>query len=126
MNISKNHNTQNKLKFENSLNFHSLIEILLVNLNANLIYNLFMAFSYLTESKEIMGNIMYNELKQNNNFNENENNIFTMAGRTCKEQQEFIEIYSKNYLNKSRSVCSMDFNINNPMNTKNKFKRLNT
>ncbi len=85
-----------------------------------------MAFSYLTESKEIMGNIMYNELKQNNNFNENENNIFTMAGRTCKEQQEFIEIYSKNYLNKSRSVCSMDFNINNPMNTKNKFKRLNT
>ena len=120
MNISKNHNSQNKLKFENSLNFHSLIEILLVNLNANLIYNLFMAFSYLTESKEIMGNIMYNELKQNNNFNENENNIFTMAGRTCKEQQEFIEIYSKNYLNKSRSVCSMDFNINNPMNTKNK------
>ena len=44
-----------------------------------------------------MGNIMYNELKQNNNFNENENNIFTMAGRTCKEQQEFIEIYIEKF-----------------------------
>ena len=36
MNISKSYNIQNKLKFENSLNFNSLIEILLVNLNAYL------------------------------------------------------------------------------------------
>ena len=36
LNISKNHNSQNKLIFENSLNFNSLIEILLVNLNAYL------------------------------------------------------------------------------------------
>ena len=58
MNISKSYNSQNKLKFENSLNFNSSIEILSVHLNSNLAYNLFMAFSYLTESKEIMGNIM--------------------------------------------------------------------
>ncbi len=75
-------------------------------------------------TKNKLNNI--NLVKKNNNFKDDENNIFTMAGRTCKEQQEVIEIYSKNYINKSRSVCSMDFNINNPMNTKNKFQRLNT
>ena len=58
MNISKNHNSQNKLIFDNSLNFKSLIQILLVNFNSNYTYILLMAFSYLTESKEIMGNIM--------------------------------------------------------------------
>ena len=58
MNISKNHNSQYKLIFETSLNFNSLFEILLVNLNTNLTYNLLMAFSYLTESKEIMDNLM--------------------------------------------------------------------
>ena len=58
MNISKSYNSQNKLKFENSLNFNSSIEILSVHLNSNLAYNLLMAISYLTESKEIMGNIM--------------------------------------------------------------------
>ncbi len=47
MNISKNNNSQNKLKFENSL-----------NQKFYLIYNLLMTFSYLNESKEIMGNIM--------------------------------------------------------------------
>ena len=56
MNISKNHNSQNKLIFETSWNFNSLFQILLVNLNSNLTYNLLMAFSYLTESKEIMDN----------------------------------------------------------------------
>ena len=35
MNISKNHNSQNKLKFDNSLNFNKLIKILLVNFNSN-------------------------------------------------------------------------------------------
>ena len=58
MNISKNHNSQNKLIFDNSLNFKSLIEILLVNFNSNYTYILLMAFSYLTESKEIIGNLM--------------------------------------------------------------------
>ena len=66
MNISKNHNSQNKLIFETSLNFNSLFEILLVNLNSNLTYNLLMAFSYLTESKEIMDNLMNLSKKRNN------------------------------------------------------------
>ena len=47
MNISKNNNSQNKLKFENSL-----------NQKFYLTYNLLITFSYLNESKEIMGNIM--------------------------------------------------------------------
>ena len=66
MNISKNHNSQNKLIFETSLNFNTLFEILLVNLNTNLTYNLLMAFSYLTESKEIMDNLMNANKKRNN------------------------------------------------------------
>ena len=66
MNISKNHNSQNKLIFETSLNFNSLIEILLVNLNSNLTYDLLMVFSYLTELKEIMDNLMNLNKKRNN------------------------------------------------------------
>ena len=70
MNISKNHNSQNKLVFETSLNFNSLFEILLVNLNSNLAYNLLMVFPYLTESKAIMGNIMNLNKKRNLHKNE--------------------------------------------------------
>ena len=69
MNISKNHNSQNKLIFETSLNFNSLFQILLVNLNSNLTYDLLMVFSYLTELKEIMDNLM--------NLNKKRNNIYS-------------------------------------------------
>ena len=62
----------------------------------------------------------------NNKNNDDDKNIFTMAGRTCKEQQEVIEISSKMNLNKSKSVCSFDFNLNNSkLNNKSKFQRLN-
>ena len=65
--------------------------------------------------------------KEENNNNDNvKNNIFTMAGRTSKEQQEIIEFSSKVNLNKSRSFSSFDFKINNSrINNKSKFQRLN-
>ena len=67
-----------------------------------------------------------NNTTNNNKINDDDKNIFTMAGRTCKEQQEVIEISSKMNLNKSKSVCSFDFNLNNSkLNNKNKFQRLN-
>ena len=53
-------------------------------------------------------------------------NIFTMAGRTSQEQQEILDISSKLNLNKSKSVCSFDFNSNaSRITIKNKFQRLN-
>ena len=79
MNISKSYNIQNKLKFENSLNFNSLIKILSVNLNSNLAYNLLMAFSYLTESKEIMGNIMDLSKKSEKRINSTKLNTSTIT-----------------------------------------------
>ena len=60
LNISKNHNSQSKLIFETCLNFNCLFEILLVNLNTNLTYNLLMTFFYLTESKEILDCLVNN------------------------------------------------------------------
>ena len=68
MNISKSHNNQYKLIFETSLNFNTLFEILLVNLNSNLTYNLLMTFFYLTESKEILNNLMNINKKKNTNI----------------------------------------------------------
>jgi hypothetical protein len=66
-------------------------------------------------------------IKKCNNFNYNNKSIFTMAGRTCQEQKEIIKISSKmNNINKSRSVSSLDFNMNNPRTNKyNKIQRLN-
>ena len=67
-----------------------------------------------------------NKEKNSNKKDIDTNNIFTMAGRTSKEQQEIIEISSKVNLNKSRSFSSFDFKINNSrINNKNKFQRLN-
>ena len=80
------------------------------------------------KSNNNINNINVIKKEENNNKVENEkNNIFTMAGRTCKEQQEVIEISSKINLNKSKSACSFDLNLNNSKinNNKNKLQRLN-
>ena len=76
MNISKNHNNQYKLIFETNLTFNTLFEILLVNLNTNLTYNLLMTFSYLTESKEILNNLMNISKKKNNSIFRKTNSFF--------------------------------------------------
>ena len=56
----------------------------------------------------------------------NNKNIFTMAGRTTKEQQEVINISSKLNISKPKSLCSYDFNSKgSKMDNKNKFHRLN-
>ena len=72
-------------------------------------------------------NILKKDLDKNTNEqNENANNIkFTMAGRTCKQQQDIIEKYSKKNINKSKSVCSYDVNSNNSKTSKNKYPKLN-
>ena len=83
-------------------------------------------FSYnINQKKEI-------ETRNNNN---NHNNIegkdvekenkdmFTMAGRTCKEQKEVLEISNKMNLIKSKSLGLFDLNSNNSKN--NKLQRLN-
>ena len=69
-----------------------------------------------------------NQKAENNNNEKNENldnNRFTMAGRTFKQQQEIIE-NSKRNLTKSKSVCSYDLRTINSKsnNSKNKFQRL--
>ena len=70
-----------------------------------------------------------NQKSENNNNNEKnenlDNNRFTMAGRTFKQQQEIIE-NSKRNLTKSKSVCSYDLKTINSRthNSKNKFPRL--
>ena len=87
MNISKNHNSQYKLIFETSLNFNCLFEILLVNLNTNLTYNLLMSFSYLTESKEIMDNLMNTKKKKYNNYSGG--NIAHTKTNTYNNQSDF-------------------------------------
>ena len=88
MNISKNHNSQYKLIFETSMNFNSLFEILLVNLNTNLTYNLLMTFSYLTESKEIMDNLMNIKKKKNVNniMNFTSNNMIYSKANSYNNQ----------------------------------------
>ena len=83
-------------------------------------------FSYnMNQKKEI-------ETRNNNNNHkgiegkevEKENkDMFTMAGRTCKEQKEVLEISNKMNLNKSKSLCSFELNSNNSKN--NKLQRLN-
>ena len=52
-------------------------------------------------------------------------NIFTMAGRTSKEQQQMINNSTKMNINKSKSVSSFDFNLNNSKINNKNFQRLN-
>ena len=94
MNISKNHNNQYKLIFETSLNFNSLFEILLVNLNTNLTYNLLMTFSYLTESKEIMNNLMSMNKKRNINVYRKSNSI-VQGGEDVEQTTQVSQLISK-------------------------------
>ena len=94
MNISKNHNNQYKLIFETSLNFNSLFEILLVNLNTNLTYNLLMTFSYLTESKEIMNNLMSINKKRNINVYRKSNSI-VQGGEVVEQSAQVSQLISK-------------------------------
>ena len=75
--------------------------------------------------KSKVNNINQIKNEEDNNKNEN-NNIFTMAGRTSKEQQLIIDNSSKMNINKSKSVSSIEFNKDNlKKNSKNKFQRLN-
>ena len=61
----------------------------------------------------------FSKEKENEDEDENSNNnIFTMAGRTHKQQEEIIEISTKKNLNKSRSVH--DLSIYNKKANKNK------
>ena len=85
MNISKNHNNQYKLIFETSLNFNSLFEILLININTNLTYNLLMTFSYLTESKEILNNLMNISKKKTNHAYRKTNSLFQINNNEPEE-----------------------------------------
>jgi hypothetical protein len=49
-----------------------------------------------------------------------------MAGRTYKQQQEIIDITTKKNINKSKSVCSFDGNLNNSKTyNKKNYQRLN-
>ena len=83
-------------------------------------------FSYnINQKREI-------EKRNNNNIHncikgkeveKDNNDIFTMAGRTCKEQKEVLEISTKMNLIKSKSLCSFDLNSNSSKN--NKLQRLN-
>ena len=72
MNISKSEGVQVKLIIETCLNFNCLFQILLININSSIAYNLLMTFLYLTKSKEIL---LY--LQENSNelelFNEDDN-----------------------------------------------------
>ena len=54
LNLSKNRNGQAKMLQETVLTFNELFEILLVNLNTNLTFYILSAFSYLTESNDIL------------------------------------------------------------------------
>ena len=54
LNLSKNRNGQAKMLQETVLTFNELFEILLVNLNTNLTFYILSAFSYLTESTDIL------------------------------------------------------------------------
>ena len=75
--------------------------------------------------KSKVNNINQIKNEEDNNKNEN-NNIFTMAGRTSKEQRLIIDNSSKMNINKSKSVSSIEFNKDNlKKNSKNKFQRLN-
>ena len=94
MNISKNHNNQYKLIFETSLNFNNLFEILLVNLNSNLTYNLLMTFSYLTESKEILNTLMNINKKKNINIYRKTNSL-VQKGEVPEQNVQVSQIISK-------------------------------
>ena len=94
MNITKNHNNQSKLIFETSLNFNILFEILLVNLNSNLTYNLLMSFSYLTESKEIMNTLMIMNKRKNANIIRKTNSL-VQKGEVVDQSAQVSNLFSK-------------------------------
>ena len=73
-------------------------------------------------------NSVKNEEANNNNKDKKDNdknNIFTMAGRTSKEQQQMINNSTKMNIIKSKSVSSFDFNLNNSKINNKNFQRLN-
>ena len=73
-------------------------------------------------------NSIKNEEANNNNKDKKDNdknNIFTMAGRTSKEQQQMINNSTKMNIIKSKSVSSFDFNLNNSKINNKNFQRLN-
>ena len=80
----------------------------------------------LTNKNEIKSDSK-NEIKKIEIDKYNDNNfMFTMAGRTYKQQREAIEISTKFNLNKSKSVCSFEFDRKiSKNNNKNKFQKLN-
>ena len=128
----KNTNSHNNLYYKTPKKLNSMdlpsekdnfISPKSINSYNNIINNKFLP------SKKSSNNISQIQKEQNNNKNKNDKNdnnekninhsIFTMAGRTCKQQQEVIN------LNKSKSVCSFDFNKNSKIINKNKLQRLN-
>jgi len=90
------------------------------NNNNNFSYNINQKKEIETRNKNNNHNVLEGKeiVKENND-------MFTMAGRTSKEQKEVLEISTKMNLIKSKSLCSFDLNSNNSKNNNNRLQRLN-
>ena len=119
----------------NSINSYNIIINNKISPKRNNLNNIFIIKKDFNNNNNFSYNINQkkeNEIRNNNYIYkgierkevEKENNdMFTMAGRTCKEQKEVLEISTKMNLIKSKSLCSFDLNSNNFKN--NKLQRLN-